>query len=136
MAHCRATRISSNPKPAAKLGALVQEKLEPVVPDAIDHGKKPFIRPFMVTLADDHYALDIGAARRLLGWEPRHRIRDGLPALVQSLKSDPAGWFKAHGLEPPAWLSQAREEGDSPEAVRQRHEQVYRELHARHAWTH
>ncbi|MBI5278137.1 MAG: NAD-dependent epimerase/dehydratase family protein [Burkholderiales bacterium] len=124
------------PKPAAKLGALVQEKLEPVVPDAIDQGKKPFIRPFMVTLADDHYALDTGAARKLLGWEPRHRIRDELPALIQSLRKDPAGWLKAHGLAAPAWVAQATEEGESPEAMRRRHERRYREQHAQHAWTH
>jgi len=124
------------PKPAAKLGAMVEEKLEPVVPDSLDQGKKPFLRPFMVTLADDHYALDTGAARRLLGWEPRHRIRDELPALVQSLKHDPAGWFKAHGLTPPAWLTQASEEGESPEALRQRHEQIYRQQHAQHVWPH
>lgn len=71
------------PKPAARLGAALQEKLEPLVPDAIDQGRKPFIRPFMV--ADDHYAPDTAKARRLLGWEPRHRLDEVLPALVQAL---------------------------------------------------
>jgi len=99
------------PKPAAKLGALLEEKLEPLVPDAIDQGEKPFIRPFMVEMADDHYALDIGRARRLLGWEPRHRIRDRLPALIESLKRDPLAWYRANGITPPLWMKQAGDEG-------------------------
>jgi nucleoside-diphosphate-sugar epimerase len=56
------------PKPAAKIGAALQEKLEPLIPDVIDKGEKPFVRPFMIAMADDHYALDITKARRLLGW--------------------------------------------------------------------
>ena len=61
------------PKAVAAAGAWAQDKLEPVVPDAIDEGEKPFIKPFMVAMADDHYALDTRRARELLGWEPRHR---------------------------------------------------------------
>ena len=52
------------PKAIAKRGRLLEEKLKPVVPDAIDQGEKPFIRSFMVEMADDHYALDITRARR------------------------------------------------------------------------
>ncbi len=66
------------PKPAAAAGAWVQEKLEPVVPDALDQGEEPFVKPFMVRMADDHYELDISRARKLLGWEPKHRIKDTL----------------------------------------------------------
>ena len=58
----------------------IQEKSEPVVPDAIDKGEKPFIRPFLIDLASDHYALDISRARDLLGWEPRHFIGEELSA--------------------------------------------------------
>jgi nucleoside-diphosphate-sugar epimerase len=124
------------PKVAAKAGATLQEKLEPVIPDAVDHGKKPFIRPFMITLADDHYALDIGLARELLGWEPRHRIRGTLPRLIESLKRDPPAWFKAHGIDPPGWLTQVGEVGLEPETLRRHHEAVIREQHGRHVWTH
>ena len=63
------------PKAVAKAGAWVEERSEPVVPDAIDQGEKPFIRPFMVDMADDHYALDISRARDLLDWQPAHTIR-------------------------------------------------------------
>ena len=78
------------PKPFAAAGAWAQQKLEPVVPDAIDEGNEPFIKPFMVRLADDHYALDVRRARELLGWEPRHRLKDDLPKMVRAVKDDPA----------------------------------------------
>ena len=42
------------PEPLAKAGAWIQENSEPVVPDAIDKGEKPFIRPFLIDLASDH----------------------------------------------------------------------------------
>ena len=51
------------PKAFAKFGAWLQDVLP---------GPGPFIKPWMIDLADDHYALDISRARTLLGWEPRH----------------------------------------------------------------
>src|SRR5688500_14237502 len=86
------------PKPVAAAGALAQAALEPVVPDAIDQGEKPFVKPFMVAMADDHYELDITRARNLLGWEPRHRLKDALPAMIAALKRDPAKWYEANGI--------------------------------------
>jgi len=80
------------PKAVAAAGAWAQGRLEPVVPDAIDDGEQPFIRPFMVKMADDHYALDVSRARELLGWEPQHRLADELPAMVDNLKADPPAW--------------------------------------------
>jgi nucleoside-diphosphate-sugar epimerase len=126
----------SLPKPVAKAGALLQEKLEPVIPDAIDEGKKPFIRPFMIAMADDHYALDISRARRLLGWEPRSRLRAQLAQIVQALKDDPAGWYRANKITPPAWLKEAGGRGEHPEALRTRHEVGYREQHGSFLWAH
>ena len=92
------------PKPLAKVGAWLEEKAEPLVPDALDHGEKPFIRPFMIDLASDHYALDIGRARELLGWEPRYSIRRSIPAMVAALKRDPPAWYAANALSPPRRL--------------------------------
>lgn len=122
------------PKPVAKVGALLEEKLEPVIPDAIDQGEKPFIRPFMVDMADDHYALDTSRARRLLGWEPRYRIAGVLPAMIESLKKDPLGWYEANRITPPPWMAQAEKQGESPEALRTRHEALRRSQHADHLW--
>lgn len=124
------------PKPAAKLGAALQDTLERVIPDALDQGEKPFVRPFMVSLADDHYALDISRANRLLGWEPRHFIADELAKLTGALKEDPLGWYKANGLNPPAWMAAARQRGDSPEALRARHEEALRRRQRRYLWVH
>ncbi|MGQ3017061.1 vitamin K epoxide reductase family protein [Phenylobacterium sp.] len=122
------------PKPVAALGAWAQEKLEPIVPDALDQGEKPFIRPFMVRMADDHYALDIGRAADLLGWRPRHHLRDELPALVASLKSDPEGWHEANGVPLPAWMTDAQDADLDPEDARRRHEAAYGQAHGAQRW--
>src|SRR5918996_3263161 len=124
------------PKSLAKTGAWLEEASEPVVPDAIDQGEKPFIRPFMVDMADDHYALDIARARKLLGWEPRYRLRARLTHLVQALKDDPEGWYKANRVTPPAWLETAAEEVEDPEALRAEQERLYRAAHRRTLWAH
>lgn len=124
------------PKPIAAAGAWTQNKLEPVIPDAIDAGEAPFIKPFMVAMADDHYALDIRRARELLGWEPRHRLKDELPRLVAALKKDPVGWYKANGITPPAWVSQAGELGKNAEQLRTRHESQVRAEHGANRWAH
>jgi nucleoside-diphosphate-sugar epimerase len=94
------------PKPIAAAGAWAQEKLEPVIPDAIDKGEKPFIKPFMVRMADDHYALDISRARALLDWMPEHRLKAELPVMIATLKRDPVAWYEANGITPPDWLAQ------------------------------
>jgi nucleoside-diphosphate-sugar epimerase len=124
------------PKSIAAAGAWAQGKLEPVVPDAIDEGEEPFIKPFMIAMADDHYALDTRRARDLLGWEPRHRLKDELPRLVAALKSDPAGWYEANGVAPPAWISNADDLGKNPDELRTRHQTHIRTEHRANLWAH
>lgn len=80
------------PKAVAKAGAWIEDKI-PGIED-------PFIKPWMIDLADDHYELDISRARELLGWEPKRRLLDTLPAMVAHLERDPQAWYKAHDLEP------------------------------------
>ena len=87
------------PKALAKTGAWLQDNL-PLV-------EEPFIKPWMIDLADDHYELNIRRARALLGWEPRHSLRATLPKMVAALKADPLAWYKANKLEPPAELEEA-----------------------------
>ena len=60
-----------------------------------------FIKPWMIDRADDHYELDISRARDLLGWEPRHRLLDTLPAIVAKLEENPLRWYKENNLDPP-----------------------------------
>ena len=64
----------SLPKSIAKLGAYTEEVAEPIIPDSFDEGKKPFIKPFMVDMASDHYALDVTKAEKLLDWQPKHKV--------------------------------------------------------------
>jgi hypothetical protein len=56
----------------------------------------------MIDRANDHYALDITRARRLLGWEPKRSLRETIPTMVAALKADPAGFYRENGLESPA----------------------------------
>lgn len=125
------------PAPIAKVGALVQDAAEPLVPDAIDQGEKPFIQPFMIAMADDHYALDIRRAEEWLGWRPHRRLEDELPALIANLKRDPAAWYERNGITAPDWLTEAEERKiDDPERVRHEVEARQVEQHRASRWTH
>src|SRR6056297_2597657 len=126
----------SVPEPLAAAGAWLETATEPVVPDALDYGEKPFVKPFMVEMANDHYELDIARARALLGWQPRHRLRDTLPKMVEALKADPLGWYKANGLTVPHWLETSSERTDDPDALRSRAEAKQRKDHDRFRWAH
>jgi nucleoside-diphosphate-sugar epimerase len=124
------------PKPAAAAGAWALEMAEPIVPDALDQGEKPFIKPFMVRMADDHYALDTSRARNMLGWEPRHRIKATLPKIVAALKRDPKGWYEKNGLTPPVTLLEAADAGKHPERIRVQHEALLVAQTGRFRWAH
>lgn len=86
------------PKVIAKTGAWVQ--------DSIPGLEEPFIKPWMIDLADDHYELDIHRAQSLLEWSPQHRLIDTLPRMVEALLADPPGWYQHHGLERPSDLAE------------------------------
>jgi nucleoside-diphosphate-sugar epimerase len=79
------------PKALARTGAWVEDEI-------LD--EDPFIRPWMVDSADDNYELDISRARNLLGWRPRHSLRETLPKMIDALKSDPPGWYRTNKLNP------------------------------------
>jgi nucleoside-diphosphate-sugar epimerase len=85
------------PKSIAKTGAWMLDNV-PLL-------EEPFIKPWMVDLADDDYSLDIGRARATLGWEPKHSLGDTLPKMVAALKRDPAAWYHSHDLPLPASVS-------------------------------
>ena len=84
------------PGPIAKAGAWVQDLLP---------GQDPFIKPWMIDRANDHYALDITRARTLLDWAPGHTLRKTLPKMVAALQADPPGWYHENELELPSSLS-------------------------------
>ena len=127
----------SLPGPLAKAGAWAEEKAEPLIPDDFDQGEKPFIRPFMIDMASDHYALDIARAKKLLGWKPEHSITKSLPKMVKALKRDPVGWYESHAITPPDWMETAGEEvGRNPDDLRRRYERKFRAEHREALWAH
>lgn len=87
------------PKAIAKTGAWLQEI-------ALPEEEEPFVKHWMIDIADDHYELDITCARTLLGWEPRHKLLDALPQMIYSLKNDPVAWYKSNKLEAPPDLAE------------------------------
>jgi nucleoside-diphosphate-sugar epimerase len=76
------------PKPLAKVGAWAQD----LVGD-------PFIKPWMVDLADAHYEMDISRAMTYLQWEPKHDLLSTLPKMIAKLKANPEKWFQENKLE-------------------------------------
>ena len=86
------------PKALAKTGAWVQ--------DNMPLGEEPFIKPWMIDLADDHYVLDVSRAQELLGWQTQRSLRETLPKMVDALKADPAGWYRENDLAVPSWLAE------------------------------
>ncbi|BBP03074.1 hypothetical protein TPL01_25120 [Sulfuriferula plumbiphila] len=89
------------PGPIAKAGAWVQDHIP---------GQDQFIKPWMIDRANDHYALDITRARTLLDWAPSRSLRQTLPKMVAALQADPFSWYREHGLEPPASITQKAEQ--------------------------
>jgi nucleoside-diphosphate-sugar epimerase len=83
------------PKAVAKTGAWLEDHIP---------GEHAFIKPWMVDVADDHYALDASRARQTLGWQPKRSLRESLPRMVSVLKADPVRFYKTNKLEVPSWL--------------------------------
>lgn len=88
------------PKFVAKAGAWVKEKL------ATSEEEEPFIKPWMIDLADQNYPVDQAAARSRLGWEPRHTLRETLPIMIDRLKDDPRRWYAINALPTPEGVRQ------------------------------
>jgi nucleoside-diphosphate-sugar epimerase len=80
----------SVPKWFAAMGAWVQCHI-PFIP-------KPFIKPWMIALADDQYTLNISRAKQMLGWEPKRSLEATLPKMIEILKANPSQFYKENGL--------------------------------------
>lgn len=123
------------PEPIAKAGAWIEEKTEPLVPDDFDKGEKPFIRPFMIDMASDHYELDIQRAKEQLHWYPRHSLDETLPALIANLKTDPTKWYADNKITPPDWLTEASKQGYNPDKLLEQYQQQYQQQHRENIWS-
>lgn len=86
------------PKFVAKAGAWAKDKLA-------SEGDRPFIKPWMIDIADAHYPVDIKKTKHWLGWEPKHLLRETLPVIVRSLLADPDRWYRVNGLPVPAGVA-------------------------------
>lgn len=124
------------PKSVAATGAWLQDKAEDIIPDAIDRGVEPFIKPFMVQLADDHYELDISRAEKLIDWYPKHSLRRSLPTIVGELRQDPAHWYKKNKIPLPIWLEETPDQGTPSPAVIADYHALVRFEHQQTLWCH
>jgi nucleoside-diphosphate-sugar epimerase len=77
------------PKALAKTGAWFQDRVP---------GAEPFIKPWMIDLADDHYELDVRRAREVLGWEPKRSLRETLPKMAAALQQDAERFYADNKL--------------------------------------
>ena len=90
------------PKGIAKIGAWLQNEVI---------GEDQFVQQWMIDEASSHYIVDIDRARQLIGWQPKHSLRETLPKIVAALKADPQKWYKANKLNP-AVVAWRDKEGD------------------------
>ena len=93
--------------PFAKVGAWILDQVP---------GQEPFVKPWMIDRANDHYELDIARARTLLDWEPKRSLRETLPKMVADLKADPIGWYRENDLDPPRNLEASGGKSEAPAA--------------------
>lgn len=124
------------PKILAKTGARLQNQMEIIIPDSIDKGEKPFIKPFMVDLADDHYELNIARAKELLDWEPKHSLREDLPAIVKELKANPLSWYKRNKLIPAEWVETMSAHSEPADQFLEAYNQSVRDERRQNLWAH
>ena len=81
----------SVPKWFAKCGAFML--------GLISFRNKPFIKPWMIDFADDHYELDTTRAKTTLQWEAKHTLEETLPIMIEDLLKDPDAWYKKNQLK-------------------------------------
>lgn len=88
------------PKTIAKVGAWIKNQA------ASDPESEPFIKPWMIDLADQNYPVSIKRARAKLGWQPQYSLRNTLPEMIRRLVRDPQRWYETNGLEVPEQVAQ------------------------------
>lgn len=98
LVHGKTWETFEMPKPLAKAGSV-----------GMNIFGDPFIKPWMIDRADDHYELDITRAKKMLDWEPKHSLMETLPQMIKKLKEDPAKWYKTNNLDIPSELEKEKE---------------------------
>jgi nucleoside-diphosphate-sugar epimerase len=90
----------SVPKPIAKIGAWAQEHLPFMKPS--------FIKPWMIDHSDEHFEMDISKAKKIIGWEPQHRVDKTISLWIEELRRDPIMWYDENKLKKPRCLGKTR----------------------------
>lgn len=93
MLHKRPWPAIQVPQFVAKTGAAVMGKM-PLM-------REPFIKPWMVKHADEHFAVDISRLKKRISWEPKRSLRKTLPVMIEGLKENPEKWYKINKIELP-----------------------------------
>lgn len=124
------------PKPVAAGGAWAQDVMEELVPDTIDRGIEPFIKPFMVWLADDHYELDVSRTVSLLGWQARHSLRRRLPKIIGKLRQSPTDWYRKNRIPVPLWLEDLAAQPQPAAQLIAEYDAMDRHEHRQTVWCH
>lgn len=91
--HRRPWPVIRIPKFLAKTGASMMEHL-PIM-------REPFIKPWMVSHSDEHFAVDITRIKQTLNWEPKRKLRNTLPVMINGLMEDPDKWYKINKIQKP-----------------------------------
>lgn len=105
--HHKEWRTFEIPKALAKAVAWLEEV-------ALPKDREPFVKHWMIDIADDHYELDITAARALLGWKPQRRLHASLRDIVRRLRADPAHFYRTNKLKAPENLPRPLPRDASP----------------------
>jgi UDP-glucose 4-epimerase len=79
------------PRFIAWIGAFIQCHLPFVA--------KPFIQPWMIKLADEHYELDISKAKKIFSWSPKRKLENLIGKMCSDVLENPVSWYKENGLK-------------------------------------
>jgi len=85
------------PKFIAKSGSWIMEYL-PFI-------REPFIKPWMIPHADDHFEIDNNHFKKSLNWSPERSLRKTLPTMIGNLKNEPHKWYAINKIQPPFYRS-------------------------------
>jgi len=81
------------PKFVAKTGAWIQDLFG-----------DSFIKPWMACFIGIWISMALSRANKLLNWEPKHRLKNSLPKIIENLKDHPVKWYKGNDLKLPSKL--------------------------------
>lgn len=98
--HKAGMQIHKRPWPVIKVPALIA-KTGAAVMDKLPFMREPFIKPWMVKHADEHFAVDMKKIKSELDWSPKRKLSETLPIMIDNLKSDPYTFYKINNIETP-----------------------------------